>query len=135
MKLSTRLLILTLASLFGLLLLGGMSLYFKKQGLLHEKETQITHLLQVAENIVERHAKLAAEGKLPEALKKSRAYPQWSSLNPHPKLSQAERQAQIEARSRLRRADGLSAAQTIVYNKNAAGQGNLPWTFTFSDGC
>ena len=37
------------------------------------------------------------EGKLPEALKKSRAYPQWSSLNPHPKLSQAERQAQIEA--------------------------------------
>ncbi|WP_339405564.1 GTPase/DUF3482 domain-containing protein [Pseudomonas helleri] len=37
------------------------------------------------------------EGKLPEALKKARAYPQWSSLNPHPKLSQAERQAQIEA--------------------------------------
>ena len=37
------------------------------------------------------------EGKLPEALKKARAYPQWSSLNPHPKLSQAERQTQIEA--------------------------------------
>ncbi|MFK7605901.1 MULTISPECIES: GTPase/DUF3482 domain-containing protein [unclassified Pseudomonas] len=37
------------------------------------------------------------EGKLPEALKKARAYPQWSSLNPHPKLSQAERQEQIEA--------------------------------------
>ena len=37
------------------------------------------------------------EGKLPEALKKARAYPQWSSLNPHPKLSQAERQAEIEA--------------------------------------
>ncbi len=73
MKLSTRLLILTLASLFGLLLLGGMSLYFKKQGLLHEKETQITYLLQVAESIVDRHAKLAAEGKLPEAEAKQQA--------------------------------------------------------------
>jgi len=37
------------------------------------------------------------EGKLPEALNKARAHPQWSSLNPHPKLSQTERQEQIEA--------------------------------------
>eukprot|EP01132_Coremiostelium_polycephalum_P022018 gene22018-26129_t len=37
------------------------------------------------------------EGKLPEALNKARAHPQWSSLNPHPKLSQAERQEQVEA--------------------------------------
>ena len=37
------------------------------------------------------------EGKLPEALNKARAHPQWSSLNPHAKLSQAERQVQIEA--------------------------------------
>jgi hypothetical protein len=36
------------------------------------------------------------EGKLPEALNKARAYPQWSSLNAHPRLSQAERQEQIE---------------------------------------
>ena len=36
------------------------------------------------------------EGKLPEALGKARAYPQWSSLNPNPRLSQAERQEQIE---------------------------------------
>ncbi|MFJ7882560.1 GTPase/DUF3482 domain-containing protein [Pseudomonas sp. NPDC096917] len=36
------------------------------------------------------------EGKLPEALNKARAHPQWSSLNPHPKLSQTERQEQIE---------------------------------------
>jgi len=35
-------------------------------------------------------------GKLPEALHKARAHPQWSSLNPHPRLSQAERQEQIE---------------------------------------
>ena len=36
------------------------------------------------------------EGKLPDALHKARAHPQWSSLNPHAKLSQAERQEQIE---------------------------------------
>jgi len=36
------------------------------------------------------------EGKLPEALSKARAYPQWSSLNTNPRLSQAERQEQIE---------------------------------------
>lgn len=37
------------------------------------------------------------EGKLPEALSKARAHPQWSSLNPQAKLSQAERQEQVEA--------------------------------------
>ena len=36
------------------------------------------------------------EGRLPEPLNKARAHPQWSSLNPQPKLSQAERQEQIE---------------------------------------
>ena len=37
------------------------------------------------------------EGKLPEALSKARAHPQWSSLNPQARLSQAERQEQLEA--------------------------------------
>jgi hypothetical protein len=36
------------------------------------------------------------EGKLPEDLRKARAHPQWSSLNPHAKLNQAERQEAIE---------------------------------------
>jgi hypothetical protein len=36
------------------------------------------------------------EGKLPEPLTKARAHPQWSSLNPHSKLSQGERQEQVE---------------------------------------
>ncbi|MFJ4141890.1 GTPase/DUF3482 domain-containing protein [Pseudomonas sp. NPDC089734] len=36
------------------------------------------------------------EGKLPDALHKARAHPQWSSLNPGAKLNQAERQEQIE---------------------------------------
>ena len=73
MKLSTRLAILTAVSLFGLLLLGGMSLYYKKQGLLHEKETQITHLLQIAENIVDHNVQLVQEGKLSEAAAKQQA--------------------------------------------------------------
>jgi hypothetical protein len=36
------------------------------------------------------------EGKLPDDLRKARAHPQWSSLNPHPKLNQTERQEAIE---------------------------------------
>ena len=37
------------------------------------------------------------EGKLPEALSKARAHPQWSSLNPGAKVNQVERQAQIDS--------------------------------------
>ncbi|WPP00176.1 GTPase/DUF3482 domain-containing protein [Pseudomonas sp. HR96] len=36
------------------------------------------------------------EGKLPAALTRARAYPQWSSLNGHRRLGQAERQEQID---------------------------------------
>ncbi|CAM3950912.1 hypothetical protein CCOS865_05250 [Pseudomonas reidholzensis] len=36
------------------------------------------------------------EGKLPEALGKARAHPQWSSLNPGARLNAAERQEQLE---------------------------------------
>ncbi|WP_248795087.1 DUF3482 domain-containing protein [Pseudomonas sp. MWU13-2105] len=36
------------------------------------------------------------EGKLPDALHKARAHPQWSSLNPQARLSQPERQEQID---------------------------------------
>ncbi|MEK2609572.1 GTPase/DUF3482 domain-containing protein [Pseudomonas shirazensis] len=36
------------------------------------------------------------EGKLPEALHRARAHPQWSSLNPGARLNQAERQEQLE---------------------------------------
>lgn len=37
------------------------------------------------------------EGKLPEALQKSRAHPQWSALNSAAKFSQPQRQEQVEA--------------------------------------
>ncbi|RZA27882.1 MAG: DUF3482 domain-containing protein, partial [Proteobacteria bacterium] len=40
------------------------------------------------------------EGKLPEALNKARAYPQWSSLNGHKHLTQREREEQIEVLAR-----------------------------------
>ncbi|WJO22271.1 GTPase/DUF3482 domain-containing protein [Pseudomonas soli] len=37
------------------------------------------------------------EGKLPEASRKARAHPQWSTLNPGARVNQAERQEQIDA--------------------------------------
>ncbi|BCJ09515.1 GTPase/DUF3482 domain-containing protein [Pseudomonas mosselii] len=37
------------------------------------------------------------EGKLPEALRRARAHPQWSTLNTGARVSQAERQEQLEA--------------------------------------
>ncbi|MGG7597104.1 GTPase/DUF3482 domain-containing protein [Pseudomonas sp. WC1] len=37
------------------------------------------------------------EGKLPEALRRARAHPQWSTLNPGARVNQAERQEQLEA--------------------------------------
>ncbi|MGC1332254.1 DUF3482 domain-containing protein [Pseudomonas sp.] len=40
------------------------------------------------------------QGKLPEALGKARAHPQWSPLNPQPRLNQAERHEQIEQLAR-----------------------------------
>ncbi|MWV15083.1 DUF3482 domain-containing protein [Pseudomonas sp. L-22-4S-12] len=36
------------------------------------------------------------EAKLPEALRKARAHPEWSSLNPSARLEQGERQGQVE---------------------------------------
>jgi hypothetical protein len=39
------------------------------------------------------------EGKLPDALHKARAHPEWSSLNPGARLEDGERQAQIDALS------------------------------------
>jgi len=49
------------------------------------------------------------EGKIPEALHKARAHPQWSSLNPGAKLSQAERQEQIEGLTQILLERGLPA--------------------------
>lgn len=37
------------------------------------------------------------EGKLPDALGKARAHPQWSTLNPGSRVNQAQRQEQLEA--------------------------------------
>ncbi|SDW41539.1 small GTP-binding protein domain-containing protein [Pseudomonas syringae] len=36
------------------------------------------------------------KGKIPEPLSRARAHPQWSTLNPHPKPNQAERQQAID---------------------------------------
>ena len=45
--------------------------------------------------------KLWREEKLPDALQKSRAHPQWSSLNSSAKLSQPQRQEQVDALAQL----------------------------------
>lgn len=41
------------------------------------------------------------EGKLPDALQRARAHPEWSSLNPDPRLQQAEREEQVQALARV----------------------------------
>lgn len=55
------------------------------------------HAAQDSIRLGELDGKAWREGKLPEALGKARAHPQWSTLNPGAKLNQAERQEQLEA--------------------------------------
>ncbi len=72
--------------------------------LLALRQRQLLQALEVRGHAAMESIKLTApldktwrEGKLPEALHKARAHPQWSSLNPGAKLNQSERQEQIEA--------------------------------------
>ena len=55
------------------------------------------HAAQDSIRLGELDEKAWREGKLPEALVRARAHPQWSTLNPGAKLNQAERQEQLEA--------------------------------------
>ncbi|MFG0752695.1 GTPase/DUF3482 domain-containing protein [Pseudomonas sp. TYF_14] len=55
------------------------------------------HAAQDSIRLGELDEKAWREGKLPEALVKARAHPQWSTLNPGAKMNQAERQEQLEA--------------------------------------
>jgi hypothetical protein len=72
--------------------------------LLALRQRQLVQALNLRGHAAMEHIQLATpedkswrEGKLPDALSKARAHPQWSSLNPQARLSQAERQEQIEA--------------------------------------
>jgi small GTP-binding protein len=72
--------------------------------LLALRQRQLLQALEVRGHAAMESIKLTApvdktwrEGKLPEALHKARAHPQWSSLNPGAKLNQSERQEQVEA--------------------------------------
>ncbi|MBD8707585.1 GTPase/DUF3482 domain-containing protein [Pseudomonas sp. CFBP 13711] len=72
--------------------------------LLALRQRQLLQALEVRGHAAIESIKLTApldktwrEGKLPEALHKARAHPQWSSLNPGAKLNQNERQEQVEA--------------------------------------
>jgi hypothetical protein len=71
--------------------------------LLALRQRQLLQSLEVRGHAAIESIKLTApldktwrEGKLPEALHKARAHPQWSSLNPGAKLNQSERQEQVE---------------------------------------
>ncbi|MDD1016327.1 DUF3482 domain-containing protein [Pseudomonas rubra] len=72
--------------------------------LLALRQHQLIHALDARGHAAMERIKLATpqeqtwrEGKLPEALSKARAHPQWSSLNPGARVNQAERQEQIDA--------------------------------------
>ena len=72
--------------------------------LLALRQRQLLQALEVRGHAAMDSIKLTApldktwrEGKLPEALHKARAHPQWSSLNPGARLNQTERQEQVEA--------------------------------------
>ncbi|KDN99293.1 MULTISPECIES: GTPase/DUF3482 domain-containing protein [Pseudomonas] len=72
--------------------------------LLALRQHQLMHALDARGHAAMERIKLATpqeqtwrEGKLPEALNKARAHPQWSSLNPGARVNQAERQEQIDA--------------------------------------
>lgn len=72
--------------------------------LLALRQRQLLHALEVRGHAAMESIKLTApldktwrEGKLPDALHKARAHPQWSSLNPGARLNQNERQEQVEA--------------------------------------
>lgn len=72
--------------------------------LLALRQRQLLQALEVRGHAAMDSIKLTApldknwrEGKLPDALHKARAHPQWSSLNPGAKLNQTERQEQVEA--------------------------------------
>ena len=55
------------------------------------------HAAQDSIRLGELDEKAWREGKLPDALVKARAHPQWSTLNPGARVNQAERQEQLEA--------------------------------------
>ncbi|MBJ9974655.1 GTPase/DUF3482 domain-containing protein [Pseudomonas sp. S75] len=54
------------------------------------------HAAQTRVSLGQLDEKAWREGKLPEALKRARAHPQWSTLNPGARVNQAERQEQLE---------------------------------------
>ena len=73
-----------------------------------EAPRQLAQALSVRGHAAQQSVELTApqdalwrEGKLPEPLRKARAHPQWSALNPQAKLNQAERQENREALAQL----------------------------------
>jgi methyl-accepting chemotaxis protein/methyl-accepting chemotaxis protein-3 (ribose and galactose sensor receptor) len=64
MSLQKKILGMIAIAVFGLLLTGGFSLYSLRQSILAERNFQITHLLQLAEAMLNNYQSLEASGKL-----------------------------------------------------------------------
>ncbi|WP_439887127.1 GTPase/DUF3482 domain-containing protein [Pseudomonas sp. MBLB4123] len=70
--------------------------------LLALRQQQLLQALEARGHAAETRIELATpqdgawrQGALPDPLRKARAHPQWSTLNPQPRLQQAEREAQL----------------------------------------
>lgn len=73
MKLSSRLIIIVVCSVLGLLLVAGLSLHNLRQSLLAERRAQTTLTLQYAKHALEYYAGLESSGKLPREEAQKRA--------------------------------------------------------------
>ncbi|WP_026258840.1 methyl-accepting chemotaxis protein [Uliginosibacterium gangwonense] len=67
MKLSTRLGIVVICGVIGLLLIGGMGLHSLRAGLMGERQAQIDNLLKMSFTLVNRYYAQEASGKMPRA--------------------------------------------------------------------
>ncbi|WP_018607582.1 methyl-accepting chemotaxis protein [Uliginosibacterium gangwonense] len=67
MKLSTRLAIIVISSMLGLLIVGGISLQSLRAGLMAERQAQIATFLRLAQSAVQSYYKQEQEGKMTQA--------------------------------------------------------------------
>lgn len=76
---------------------GVLRLLALRQNQLHAALAARGHAATSAVQLEAPHDDSWRQGKLPAALRRARAHPEWSSLNPGAKLGQAERREQVEA--------------------------------------
>ena len=73
MRLKTRVLIIVLSSLIGLMVMGLFGLYAMRQSMMEERRTQITQLLDFADGQLRHYHELETSGKLSRKEAQARA--------------------------------------------------------------